>query len=245
MCGRFAQITPVGDLVNIFEVTDGLPLQPRYNIAPTQDVAVVRVTDHQRQLALLRWGLVPRWAKDLSIGFKTFNARSETVHEKPSFKAAFKSRRCLIPADGFYEWKRLPKGKLPHYIYRADGRPLALAGIWASWKDPDGGERVATCSIITGRPNDLVADIHDRMPVILDPERFSDWLARGPLTPGAAEALLVEGVEFFHGVGGQAHQPPHRVPRPDHRPLGQPAGRRVAAHGPDLGRVHGDQRDLT
>lgn len=176
MCGRFAQITPTGDLVNIFEVTDGLPLQPRYNIAPTQDVAVIRVTDHQRQLALLRWGLVPRWAKDNAIGYRTFNARSETVHEKPSFKAAFKSRRCLIPASGFYEWDKLGKARQPYYMSRSDGRSMALAGLWEAWADRRTGEVLESCTILTTSANQTLGRIHDRMPVILEQHDCGLWL---------------------------------------------------------------------
>ncbi len=176
MCGRFAQITPFGELVNIFEVTGSLPLQPRYNIAPSQDVAVVRDACRQRQFALLRWGLVPRWAKDISIGYKTFNARCETVDEKPSFKAAFKSRRCLIPASGFYEWDKLGKSRQPYYISRCDGWPLALAGLWEAWNDRQSGEVLESCTILTTSANKSIGRIHHRMPVILEQDECGLWL---------------------------------------------------------------------
>ena len=211
MCGRFAQITPVGDLVNIFEVTDSLPLQPRYNIAPTQDVAVVRVTDHQRQLALLRWGLVPRWAKDLSIGYKTFNARSETVHEKPSFKAAFKSRRCLIPASGFYEWDKLGRSRQPYYVSRSDGRPLALAGLWEAWADRQSGEVLESCTILTTSANQTLGRIHDRMPVIIEQDDCGLWLDHtvqrteeltGLFRPAASEILQMFPVSTYVNKAG-------------------------------------------
>ena len=211
MCGRFAQITPVGDLVNIFEVTDSLPLQPRYNIAPTQDVAVVRAAGHHRQLALLRWGLVPRWAKDLSIGSKTFNARSETVHEKPSFKAAFKSRRCLIPASGFYEWDKLGSFRQPYYVSRSDGRPLALAGLWEAWVDRLSGELLESCTILTTSANQTVGRIHDRMPVILEQDDCGLWLDHtvqrteeltGLFRPAAEEILQMIPVSTYVNKAG-------------------------------------------
>jgi putative SOS response-associated peptidase YedK len=176
MCGRFAQTAPIGELVNIFEVTGSLPLQPKYNIAPSQDVVVVRAAGRQRQLALLRWGLVPGWAKDISIGYKTFNARCETVHAKPAFKAAFKSRRCLIPASGFYEWDKLGKSRQPFFISRCDGRPLALAGLWEAWANRQTGEVLESCTILTTSANKSVSRIHERMPVILEPDECGLWL---------------------------------------------------------------------
>ena len=176
MCGRFAQITPTGDLIKIFEVTNSLPLQPRFNIAPTEVVAVIRAFDHHRQLAILRWGLIPRWANDLSIGYKTFNARSETAHIKPSFKAALKARRCLIPASGFYEWDKIGKFKQPYYISRNDGCPMALAGLWDQWVDRQSGEIIESCTILTTSANRTVGRIHDRMPVILEPNDYGLWL---------------------------------------------------------------------
>jgi len=176
MCGRFAQITPTGDLIKIFEVTNSLPLQPRFNIAPTEGVAVIRAFDHHRQLAILRWGLIPRWANDLSIGYKTFNARSETAHAKPSFKAALKARRCLIPASGFYEWDKIGKFKQPYYISRNDGCPMALAGLWDQWVDRQSGEIIESCTILTTSANRTVGRIHDRMPVILEPNDYGLWL---------------------------------------------------------------------
>ncbi len=153
-------------------------LSSSYNVAPTDSVYAVAEHDGERLLGAFRWGLIPWWAKDRKIGARNINARAETAAEKPAFRDSFVKRRCLIPADGFYEWQRLPKGKLPHYIHRADDRPLALAGLWATWKDPESGDSVRTCTILTGRPNDLVADIHDRMPVILPEDSWSAWLDR-------------------------------------------------------------------
>jgi putative SOS response-associated peptidase YedK len=178
MCGRFVQSQDPEFYADVFRVetikTD--PIAASFNVAPTDQVYAIAEHDGTRLLGSFRWGLIPWWAKDRKIGSRNINARSETVAVKPAFRDSFARRRCLIPADGFYEWKRLPKGKLPHYIYRADGQPLAFAGLWSSWKDPESGDRVRTCTIITGRPNDLVAPIHDRMPLILDEATWSDWL---------------------------------------------------------------------
>ena len=176
MCGRFAQISPSSELENIFEVTGTFELPPRYNIAPSQDVAVVRLIDQQRQLSSLRWGLIPAWAKDATIGYKMFNARSETAHEKPSFRAAFKSRRCLVPASGFYEWDKVGKTKQPYYISRRDQQPLAFAGLWEEWTDRSSGEIISTCTILTTTATQEISRIHDRMPVILEPDVFDLWL---------------------------------------------------------------------
>lgn len=186
MCGRFALLTPGHDLLTQFGVTetavDASMIAPRYNIAPTQPVVVVRastssVTD-QRELAFLLWGLIPSWAKDPKIGSRLINARSETVAEKPSFRAAFKRRRCLVLADGFYEWQKLKGKKQPTFIQMADKRPFALAGLWETWHSPDGGE-LDTCTILTTTPNELMAPIHNRMPVILEPEDYDTWLYPG------------------------------------------------------------------
>lgn len=169
--------------------TETLPSS--YNIAPTDSIYAVAEQEGERLLGSFRWGLIPWWAKDRKIGARNINARAETAAEKPSFRDSFAKRRCLIPADGFYEWQRLPKGKLPHYIYRADNKPLALAGLWATWNDPDSGDRIRTCTILTGRPNDLVADIHDRMPVILAEDVWSDWLDRENEDQEILEQLLI------------------------------------------------------
>lgn len=165
-------------------------LSVSYNVAPTDQVYAVAEHDGDRLLGSFRWGLIPWWAKDRKLAARHINARVETVAEKPAFRESFAKRRCLIPADGFYEWKRLPKGKLPHYIYRVDQRPLAFAGLWSSWKDPDSGDRVRTCTIITGKPNELVAGIHDRMPVILDEGSWSDWLDPTVEDPELLKSLL-------------------------------------------------------
>ncbi len=192
MCGRFVQAHDSVFYADAFHVetirTDDLPVS--YNVAPTDQVYAVAEHDGVRILGSFRWGLIPWWAKDRKIGARNINARAETVADKPTFREPFAKRRCLIPADGFYEWQRLPKGKLPHYIYAADRRPLALAGLWSSWKDPDSGDRVLTCSIITGEPNQMVAGIHDRMPVILPEEDWSLWLDRSVTDPEELGSLL-------------------------------------------------------
>ncbi len=185
MCGRFALISSteaVAEALGVDSATiANIPQSvPRYNIAPTQPVTAVRLDKNgQRQITFFRWGLVPSWAKDLTIGSRMINARSETVAEKPSFRAAFKRRRCLIPADGFYEWQKQNGQKQPVYIHAADKRPLALAGLWEVWRDPE-GSRLETCTILTTTPNEFMAPIHNRMPVIIEAEDYSMWLDPGP-----------------------------------------------------------------
>ncbi|MBI5758349.1 MAG: SOS response-associated peptidase, partial [Planctomycetales bacterium] len=173
MCGRFTLRTPADELSELFSATlrDGLLLSPRYNIAPSQLVACVRQPpEGQRELVTLRWGLVPSWAKDAKIGYSLINARSETVANKPAFRSPFRRRRCLIPADGFFEWQAVPgsKTKQPHYITLQGGQPFAFAGLWERWIGPDGNP-LESCSIITTEPNELMKTIHNRMPVILPP----------------------------------------------------------------------------
>lgn len=171
--------------MNLFELES---LEPRYNIAPTQQILGVS-EEAGRVARLFRWGLIPFWAKDASIGNKLINARSETIAEKPSFRHALAKRRCLIPADGFYEWKKGPGGKTPMHIRFRDGRLFAFAGLWESWTPP-GGPAVSTCTILTTEPNKLVAPIHNRMPVILDPGDEAAWL--DPETPPVARLGLLK-----------------------------------------------------
>lgn len=177
MCGRFALTAPADAITEIFQV-DVLPeVLPRYNIAPTTQVPVVVEMGGVRQMQRFRWGLVPSWAKDRKIAYKTINARAETAASKPSFRSAFKRRRCLVLADGFYEWKRFSKTeKVPHLIQMADGRPFAMAGLWERWVDPESDEELFSFTIVTTGPNELMAPIHDRMPVILPPEVWDTWL---------------------------------------------------------------------
>ena len=179
MCGRFTLTEPdVGVLLETFSLTHPPePLPPRYNIAPTQPVAtVVRENDGSTVLRMMRWGLIPGWAKDPTIGARMINARSETLAEKPAFRNAFKRRRCLIVADGFYEWQKRAGGKLPMFITLKDRQPFGFAGLYEIWTEPESGASLTTCTIITGPANELVASIHDRMPIILPPEAYDLWL---------------------------------------------------------------------
>src|SRR5215216_4713323 len=170
MCGRYTLRTPVDTLAEAFEIEEyPSSITPSYNIAPTQEVAAVVEEDEKRKLEMLRWGLIPSWAKDPAIGNKMINARAETVAEKPSFRSAFKVRRCLILADGFYEWQKTDNGKQPYYIKMQDGSPFAFAGLWEIWQN---GEEIRSATIITTDANDLMNEIHHRMPVILPPEDY-------------------------------------------------------------------------
>jgi len=178
MCGRYRLSKRQQIVEEYFDAGSGDDdWNPRYNIAPTQPVPVVRQpVNSARELSLLRWGLIPSWATDPSIGFKTINARSETVTTTPSFRDAIKSQRCLIPADGFYEWKRNGKTKQPYCFEVGTGEIFAFAGLWDRWIDAR-GQAVETCTILTTTPNTLLSDIHDRMPVILNPAQYDCWLS--------------------------------------------------------------------
>lgn len=180
MCGRFVLRASPEQLKSLFDLPEEPYVEPRYNIAPTQPVGIVRMNPEAqaREWALVLWGLIPSWAKDPSIGSKLINARAETVTEKPSFRAAFKRRRCLVPASGFYEWKKGASGKTPHFITTADEEPFAIAGLWETWQGPDGGE-LSTCTLLTTEANTLVQKLHDRMPVIIAPEEYDMWLGSG------------------------------------------------------------------
>lgn len=178
MCGRFAFYSPTEAAAELFGVSAPIQVEPRYNIAPTQYVAAVRNGAHeQRELVMLRWGLVPFWAKEPSIGNRMINARAETVAEKPSYRNAYKHRRCLVLADGFYEWRKQGEVKTPHFISLASGQPFALAGLWENWTDKDSGESLETTTIVTTDANAFMAPLHHRMPVILAAESATDWLA--------------------------------------------------------------------
>lgn len=177
MCGRFLLMTPREALERWFNFDDGPELTARYNVAPSQPIPVVRMAANstKRECVLVRWGLVPSWAKDLSFGAHTMNARGETLLEKPAFRTAFRRRRCLVPADGFYEWKTTGKKKQPHVIRPVDGNPLAFAGLWEDWQGT-GGQEIESTTIITTSANELLKPLHERMPVILTPEHFALWL---------------------------------------------------------------------
>lgn len=205
---------PPQTLVTLFGiVADELRIEPRYNIAPTQPGAIVRGVLHgERSLEPARWGLVPRWAKDVKIGARMINARSETAAEKPAFRDAFRRRRCLIPASGFYEWQRLGSGrKQPYYIYAAERSPLALAGLWETWNDPQGDRPLTTFTVLTTAANATVSRLHDRMPVIIPELHFSDWL--GDDQPIDRLALLLAPADdrllTMHPVSPRVNSPAH------------------------------------
>lgn len=174
MCGRFTQSASPQAVANLFRLPIIQDLADRYNVAPSQPVACVRDVGG-RELSMLRWGLIPSWAKDPRIASSLINARAETVAEKPAFRSAFRRRRCLIVADGFFEWAKYGPRKQPYHFRLRSREPFAFAGLWEAWTDPD-GEVIETCSVITTEANAVVAPAHDRMPVILPPEHFDRWL---------------------------------------------------------------------
>jgi putative SOS response-associated peptidase YedK len=193
MCGRFAFYSPAEATAALFGVDGALSVEARYNIAPTQFIAAVRDNeDKQRELVMLRWGLVPFWAKDASIGNRMINARAETVAEKPSYRAAFKHRRCVVLADGFYEWRRDGDVKTPYFISLKSGSPFGLAGLWEHWTDKVSGDTVQTTTLITTAANDFMQPLHHRMPVILETDTADEWLSGSP--------------EYLHGAAQRTPQ---------------------------------------
>lgn len=181
MCGRYTQLRPWSELVKLYRITANaaaLNLPPRYNIAPTQSVPIVRqgIDPDERELALVRWGLLPAWAKDANNSYKMINARAETVDGKPAFRQAFRKSRCLVAADGFYEWRSQWGRKQPYYLTLSANRPFAFAGLWERWQSPKGGDPIESCTIIVCDANPSIQPIHDRMPVILEPDAFECWL---------------------------------------------------------------------
>lgn len=190
MCGRFVQKLPPEELTTVVGAEGPIPNIPaRYNAAPTQDLAVVRFNPKtgRRAVDLLRWGLVPSWETDLKGGAKLINARSESLAERRSFAKAFRARRCLVPADGFYEWA---PDRTPHYVRRIDGRPMLFAGLWEGWKDPQSEEWVRTFTIVTADAIERLRPIHHRMPVMLEPEQWPAWLGEAAASPAQLQALL-------------------------------------------------------
>lgn len=192
MCGRFVQALDPADYAAYFGADLAVPerLDPSYNVAPTDRIYAVAEHEGARLLGTFRWGLVPFWAKDARIGSRHINARAETLAVRPAFKDSLAHKRCIIPADGFYEWqKRASGGKLPHYVHHP-ASPLGLAGLWAAWRNPDDGRRLTTCTIITTDPNELLRPIHNRMPVVLAPEHWDRWLGRDLIDPDEVAGLL-------------------------------------------------------
>lgn len=200
MCGRYSITTPFEALARLFAVTGPLPnLPPRYNLAPTQSAPVVRSNAGARELVLLRWGLIPAWSKEGPSSTPLINARAETVAQKPAFRSAFRARRCLVPADGFYEWQAGPKVKQPYHIAMADQQPFALAGLWERWQPKAPGEAaIESFVILTTDANTLCRPIHHRMPVIVAPDHYELWLtgprevAEGLLRPYPARAMVAQ-----------------------------------------------------
>ena len=178
MCGRYAFFSPAEAVKRVFGVGGAMPdLVARYNVAPTQSVPVVRETrDGGREVALLHWGLIPSWAKERAIGNRMINARAESLAERPAYRRAFRNRRCLVLADGWYEWQVTPSGKQPWFIGSADGLPMGLAGLWESWRDPSGGETTESCTIVTIDAPGPLAEIHNRMPAVVPAAGVAAWL---------------------------------------------------------------------
>lgn len=199
MCGRYVLASPGELIAEHFRLSEVPAYPPRYNIAPTMDGLVVRETpDGEREAVMLRWGLVPAWAKDPAIGSRMINARAESVADKPAFRAAFRRRRCLVPADGFYEWQPVAGGrKQPYFIRLASGAPLALAGLWEQWRGPD-GDAIATFTIVTTAANEAMRAFHDRMPVLVAPADHDEWLSSpnpsALLAPWAGEPFEIRPV---------------------------------------------------
>ncbi len=189
MCGRYNLITDPQALVDFFKLRNRLKLAPRYNIAPSQDAPVVRSGDNGRELALMRWGLVPHWAKDAKFGYHTINARAETVASKPAYRSAFRKHRCLVPATGFYEWQSGADGKQPYHIRVGEGRLFAFAGLWEQWQPPS-GQALESFTIIVTEANQAVRPLHERMPVILHPDDYATWLDPAIQDPTRIQPLL-------------------------------------------------------
>jgi putative SOS response-associated peptidase YedK len=193
MCGRYTLTTDAQALVDIFQIErllfDPAELRPRFNIAPSQAVPIVRITETGRELLLARWGLVPHWSREATTKYSTINARAESVAEKPTYRDAFRRKRCLIPATGFYEWKREGETKVPYYIHPQDAGAFALAGLWDRWERD--GEGFDSCSIIVTQANPAMQQIHERMPVILNPVQYNTWLNTGHFNRAQLQSLLL------------------------------------------------------
>jgi putative SOS response-associated peptidase YedK len=191
VCGRFTQERPASELAEIFGA-EPLVDDPggHYNVAPTDEALVVVQRDDRRAVTAYRWGLIPHWATEARIGSRMFNARAETLTASPAFREAFRRRRCLVPVDSFYEWKREGSVRQPYRVTQADGRPLALAGLWAGWHDPSTDAVRRTFTIVTSAPNDALSDLHDRMPVVVPEAAWARWLAPAPADFGELLGLL-------------------------------------------------------
>jgi putative SOS response-associated peptidase YedK len=195
MCGRFVQYASIETLQQNFNIhTTGSDVIPNYNVAPTQKILTIIKHDNENKLDKFHWGLVPFWAKDISIGSRMINARAETVSQKPSFRNAFKKRRCLIPADGFYEWKGEKGNKQPYYVSIPTGEPFAFAGLWETWTEKDEESVYKSCTIITTAASESIREIHHRMPVILNPEAYEKWIDFDIHNPKELQLIINEGI---------------------------------------------------
>jgi len=219
MCGRYAVTSAPEAIRAMFGYPEQPNFPPRYNVAPTQPIAIVRLMDGKRQFALVRWGLLPSWVKDPKNFTLLINARGESVIDKPAFSAAMRRRRCLIPADGFYEWKTIGTRKQPYYVRAKSDQPLAFAGLWETWTGPN-GEELETAAIVTTRANRALAEIHERMPVIIPPDAFNLWLDCTNVDPETAAALispasenLLDTYEVSAAVNRTANDGPELVER--------------------------------
>jgi putative SOS response-associated peptidase YedK len=193
MCGRYAFFAAHEAIARLFGVLDAPPIDARYNIAPTQFVPVVRSdSEGVRRLAMLYWGLLPPWAKEKSLGARMINARAETAREKPAFRAAYRKRRCLVLASGWYEWQRTSGAKQPFFLRQADAEPFGMAGLWESWVERAGEPPLESCTILTGAPDPALAFIHDRMPVIIAPHNYGRWLDRRLEDADVLDAIVAE-----------------------------------------------------
>lgn len=220
MCGRYAMKGSATELADAFQLVRSLDFPGRFNIAPTSLAPVIRQSPEGERVAdLLRWGLIPNWAKDASIGNKLNNARAETVAEKPSFRTAYKRRRCLVPALGFFEWRTEGKTKTPFFIHYTSGHYMAMAGLWESWTDPATGELMRTFCVLTTGPNGVMEPIHDRMPVFIQPRDYAEWL--DPSVPGEALQDLLcpapeDGMDAYQvdrAVGNTRNEGPQLIAR--------------------------------
>ena len=214
MCGRFTLSQSINAIASAFNIAQIPPLEPRYNIAPTQLIpSILSALGGEKQLQMLRWGLIPSWAKDAKISAKLINARAETVSEKPSFKAAFKRRRCLIIADGFYEWQRQENKKQPYYFRLQNAQLFAFAGLWEQWKSPD-EDIINSCTILTTEANDLLRPIHDRMPVILESKDYELWLDSEAQQPQLQQLLRPYQADLMtsYSVSTKVNNPKNNTP---------------------------------
>lgn len=209
MCGRFARKSDPKRLAKEFGVAEAPQAETSYNVAPAQEILAVRESPDGREMTFFEWGLVPHWAKDASVRVRLINARSETVAEKPSFREAFKKRRCIIPADGFYEWRREGGRKQPYFFRMRDERPFGFAGLWDRW-EVEGGESINSCTILTTEANEVLRPMHDRMPVILHPEDYGLWLEADARKLDLVKEMLrpyPAGEMIGHPVGSAINNP--------------------------------------